>query len=629
MNPFRPFAALAALLLCAALPAPAFAQFGEEPQHAEAALYTRVEGREVRAAIWIRIDPGWHLYDADPGDAEGAEYSATTVVLGGEGIAWSEVRFPKPGTLFILDETYNVHEGVIVLYALGRMEAGATGDDVTAVISGITCSTSCVPYEETLESAGPGPPDLFENFPDDLAQGGETAKPPPEPKPPAPHAKPPDAADYDAVAFPDFQPQRRGETHWFGVWLLVAFVAGALLNVMPCVLPVVSIKVLSFVQQAGESRRRVLALGLAFAAGILVVFWLLAGGAVAFGLGWGEQFESPAFMVTLIAVVFAFALSLLDVFTFGVPRAVSDLAAARREGLADAFFKGMLATVMATPCSGPFLGGTLAWTLRQPALVIFLIFTMLGLGMGLPYVVLMSFPGLLKRMPKPGGWMVAFKHVMGFVLLATLVYLMLSLRSDLLLCANALLVFVAFGCWFWGRYAKPVQKPSRRLLVFAVSAAVVAGGAWVSFGPLQSLCAGGAAAGSVAGAGVPSGEAGGIWRDFDAALFERSLEEGRTVVVDFTANWCPNCKYNEKAVYDAAEIRALLEAKGAVALVADLTNASPRTDMLKRLRNKLGIYSIPLLAVFPGDRPLEPLLLPDIVTVDQVRKALEQCPDPE
>jgi thiol:disulfide interchange protein len=596
-----------------------------EPRYADAKLFTRVTGSEVRAAIEIRIQPGWHLYHDDPGLDDSADM-ATTVTMGGKSIAWSKARFPNPQPLDSFGVLYNVHEGTIVIYVLGQLDKGASAGDITATVTGITCSDSCVPYEQTIKSGGTGPDVLFENFPGDLVVG--------EKEPPLPSAGieiEKNASSYDEVTFPDFKPQGGLEAHWLGVWLLLAFVAGIILNVMPCVLPVVSIKIFSFVRQAQEGSRRVFMLGLAFAAGMILVFWVLAGVAITLGMGWGEQFESQAFMVALIAVVFAFALSLLDVYTFGIPRTVTALASGmQKEGLGNAFFEGMLATILATPCSGPFLGGTLAWTLKQPALTIFLIFTALGFGMAIPYVILTAFPTLLKIVPKSGAWMVTFKHVMGFVLLGTVVYLIFVLRRDLLPATNAFLMFVAVGCWCWGRFARPNQKFAKRFLVFGVTTIIIAGGAYFSFKSLRSIFAGKGidTPGHSAQANFADGEQSERWRNFDAGLFKEYLSAGRTVLIDFTADWCPNCKYNEKMVYESDEIRTLIKRKNAVAFLADITHGSPRTEMLKRLRNKLGIYSIPLLAVFPGDRPCEPHLLPDIVTVKMVREILDACPKP-
>jgi suppressor for copper-sensitivity B len=345
------------------------------------------------------------------------------------------------------------------------------------------------------------------------------------------------------------------------------------------------------------------------------VFLVLAALAAFAGKGWGEQFQNPNFIVVMIAVVFAFSLSMFDVFEIGVPSRVGEFAGSiKREGLGDAFFKGMMATVLATPCSGPFLGSTLAWSVTQPTATIFLIFMMIGLGMAAPYVVLTANPAALKIVPRPGAWMQTFKHLMGFLLLGTVVYLMTSLRQDLLLFTVAFLLFVALGCWWWGKFATFDQTPGKRLGTLVASVAIVALGARLSFVDFKGLF---------------SKEGGDVaWVDFDPELFAKHQADGRNVFIDFTANWCPNCKYNEFNVFESHEVQALMKQKNVVAMKADITNDGPCTDMIRRLMGELGARSIPLCAVFPGDRPSEPYVRLDIVTVAMMREIFLACPDP-
>ena len=594
--------------------------FDENQNNASAELFTRLDGGKIQAVIRIKIDSGWHLYDADKGHPK-VIGTDTKITMGPESVKWSKVVFPKPHRILQAPELagpnvwINSHEGTILLYAVGEVAGDVSGDNVTAQIDGQTCSdTSCMPYAESLKSLGRGDDALFAAFPANLSASDAPAV-----KPPARPAVV-DTTDYSAVKFPDFAP-RTGESgqHGLVVWLALAFLAGMLMNVMPCVLPVISIKVLSFVQQAGESRGRMLALGSVFGAGMLLVFWALAITAISMGLSWGQQFQSFGFMVVMIAIVFAFALSLLDVFTLGVPKAVNTLAAGMgREGLGDAFFKGMLATLLATPCTGPFLGGTLTWTLSQTPMTIFLIFTMLGLGMALPYVVLTAFPKLLAFLPKPGAWMETFKQAMGFLLLVTVVYLMISVRSEMLLYVNAFLVFVGIACWYWGRFAKFGQKPVKRWATVVVTVAIVAIGAQLSFGTMQS-----------AFAPTEPGQGHIEWEEFDPDAFNEHLKAGRTVFVDFSATWCPNCLWNEKMVFESDEISELIKKKGVISMRADITNDSPRTRMLERLRAKLGGRSLPFLAVFPSDRPNEPFVRPDIVTIGTMREIFNSVPDPK
>jgi thiol:disulfide interchange protein DsbD len=428
------------------------------------------------------------------------------------------------------------------------------------------------------------------------------------------------AIDKDSLSLlPEYRARGDRPERGLLAWMLLAFVAGMVLNVMPCVLPVVSITVLSFVQQAGENRRRMFALGLAFAAGTMAVFLALALTAVLFGLGWGEQFQSQTFRVIMVGAVFAFALALFGVYWIGVPRAVGGLAAnnASREGIGGAFLKGALTTALATPCSGPFLGSTLAWALAQPPLTVFMAFSAMGLGMALPHVALTAHPTLLRLIPRPGPWMETFKHVTGFLLLATVVFLMISLDQNLLLFTVALLVFLAMGAWIWGRFSSRPATAVGKAAVLAIALSVVASGAYFSFGVLRGLYG---HSGTAAGEAVQ-------WEPFDPDRLQQYHREGRNVFLDFAADWCINCKFNEVRVYNSEPIRRLLQEKNVVAVKADLTREGPTTDAIRRLMERLGARSIPFLAVFPGNRPLEPYTLYDLVDRESVGEVLKSLPD--
>ena len=590
---------------------------------ADSLLYVRRQGDVLRAVLRIRIAPRYHLYHTELGNPK-AIGKPTKVTVSSEGVSWSEARFPEPERFdqsaiepgaWILG-----HEGDLTVHLAGRADEGAQADEVSVRISGLTCldDGECVPYSTTLEPRGEGPDALFEDFPEDLAPAG--AETPAGGSDTTAHEGTPavtaaGAIDWEAVTYPDYQVRERPSNRGLGMWLVFAFIAGVILNVMPCVLPVVSIKVLSFVQQAGESRARILQLGTAFSAGILVVFLGLAAAAAFFGKGWGEQFQSQEFLVVMIAIVFGFSLSLFDVFEIGVPDQVGSLAAQRREGVSDAFFKGMMATVLATPCSGPFLGSTLAWALTQPATVVFLIFTFVGLGMAAPYVVLTANPGLLKFVPRPGAWMQTFKHLMGFLLLGTVIFLMVSLRQDLHVYTVAFLVFVGLACWIWGRYATFDQSRLRRLGTVATVLVVLAVGAQASFVTLRNFFAGpGEGQGSLA------------WEDFDPVKLQRYHAEGRSVFLDFTADWCLTCKTNEKLVYESDEVVARLKAKNVVAMRADETDEDAESAAIKRLRVSLGAQSIPFMAVFPGDDWQNVFTAKDLVTRGQFLGILDQLP---
>ena len=216
--------------------------------------------------------------------------------------------------------------------------------------------------------------------------------------------------------------------------VLTGFVGGLLLNFMPCVLPVIGLKLLSFLEQAGHSRRHALALNIWFSLGLIFVFVVLATLAVTLGFGWGQQFSFNGFNIALAAVVFTMGLSFLGVWDVPIPGFIGRGKAAElgaKEGALGAFAKGVLTTLLATPCSAPFLAPALTWAVIQPPAKTYAVFVAVGLGMASPYLLVGAFPRLIAFLPKPGEWMDTFKQIMGFVLLATVVFILTFLAWPL------------------------------------------------------------------------------------------------------------------------------------------------------------------------------------------------------
>jgi len=236
--------------------------------------------------------------------------------------------------------------------------------------------------------------------------------------------------------------------------LPIAFLAGFILNFMPCVLPVIGLKIVSFVQQAGQSRGRIFLLNLWYSLGLLAVFMVLATMAVVFNFGWGKQFQSATFNIVLASIVFAFALSFLGVWEIPLPGFVGSSGVnkpAEQEGAAGAFLKGVLTTVLATPCSGPLLVPAIAWAVKQPPFVAYVAFACVGLGMAFPYLLVGAFPKLISFLPKPGEWMDTFKHMMGFVLLGTVVFILTYVRMPLVVPTVAFMIGLWAALWWIGR----------------------------------------------------------------------------------------------------------------------------------------------------------------------------------
>jgi thiol:disulfide interchange protein len=385
-----------------------------------------------------------------------------------------------------------------------------------------------------------------------------------------------------------------------------AFLGGLILNFMPCVLPVISLKVLAFVEQSGESRGRVLMLNVWYSLGLLSVFMILATLAATAGFAWGEQFTLPWFKVAMTAFVFIMALSFLDVWEIPIPGFVgagkaNDLQA--KEGAGGAFFKGVFATILATPCSGPFLGPVFAYLLKQPPHMAFAIFGAVGLGMASPYLLIGMVPELIRLLPRPGAWMNTFRQLMGFLLLATMVYLFTTLKEAYFVPTLALLVGLWFACWWIGRTpltASDFQKNA----------------AWIG-GPAVAILVGVFAFTMLFQASkIP-------WQPFSPEALAHARAEGKTVMVDFSADWCLTCKTNLKFAIETNAVRDLVASNDVVPMLADWTD---RSQAIKDTLNGLGYNSIPVLAIWPAKSPdAKPIILTDLLTQAQVLEALNNA----
>jgi len=392
--------------------------------------------------------------------------------------------------------------------------------------------------------------------------------------------------------------------------LLYAFIGGLILNIMPCVLPVIALKILGFVGEARNDPRRVRNLGMVYTLGVLVSFMVLAGVVVALKtaghkVGWGLQFANGHFVIAMTILVVLVALNLFGVFevTLGGRTMGAAGALAAKHGAAGAFFNGVLATILATPCTAPLLSFALGFAFAQTTAVIILIFLSIGLGLALPYLVLSFQPAWLKFLPKPGAWMERFKKFMGFPMLATGIWLftLASGYSDksTTLWFGLFLVALALGAWVWGEFVQ--RGTSRRGLAGVMSVLIVGGvGAYaVNRGPDQIQ-----------------------WQTWSSAAVAKAQSEGHPVLVDFTADWCLTCQVNKKIAIEVPSVRAKLKQIGSVNLVGDYTHQPDAiTDELSRFHRA----GVPLVLVFPGKPNAEPVVLPEVLTSGTVMSALEQA----
>ena len=304
-----------------------------------------------------------------------------------------------------------------------------------------------------------------------------------------------------------------------GLVLLFAFIAGFILNFMPCVLPVIGLKIMSFVQQAGENPRRVFMLNFVFVLGMILVFMILATLAVIFGLTWGGLYRSLAFKIGMISVIFVFSLSFLGVWEIPIPGFVGTGVAgkaAEKEGYTGAFAKGILTTLLATPCSGPLLIPAVTWAIAQPVWLTYTGFLSLGMGMAFPYLVIGAFPKLMTFLPKPGAWMDTFKQLMGFTLLATAVFLINAVKQEYVTSTLTFLLALAMACWIIGSIPFGVDF-SKKLKGWAKAAVVTGVGALIAFFFLFPFEL--------------------DWKEFSRKTIDDELAKGNVVFVDFTADW--------------------------------------------------------------------------------------------
>ena len=409
----------------------------------------------------------------------------------------------------------------------------------------------------------------------------------------------------------------------------LAFLGGLILNIMPCVLPVIALKILGFVNQAGQSTVQTRKLGLIYAAGILVSFLALAAAvigvkALGHAASWGMQFEDPRVVLAMTALVTLVALNLFGVFEVNLSgrtlQAAGGLAA--KEGTAGAFFNGVLAVALATPCTAPVLADAVGFAFAQPPATIGLFFLTIGLGLATPYVVLSWQPAWLKFLPKPGAWMERFKILMGFPMLATAVWLFTLAAPNY--GANAdwwfgfFLVLVALSAWIWGQFVQ--RGRMHKLTAAVISLAVLAFG----YGYVLEKQLDWRHPPTPTAADSQSGDApAGInWKPWSPAAVDAARALGRPVLVDFTAKWCVTCQVNVKPVLDSAAVRAKLKEIDAIPLLEDsYTKSATVVDEL----NKYGRAGVPLVLVYPRDPRVGPEVLPSWLTQSIVLDALDKA----
>lgn len=425
-----------------------------------------------------------------------------------------------------------------------------------------------------------------------------------------------------------------------GTWyyLGIAFLAGMGMNLLPCIFPVLGLKISGFVEQAQGDRSTVKTHALVFAAGVLVSMWIVAGGVALLGGAWGAQFQDPNLVIGMLLVLTFFTMNLFGVFEMGLGLTTVGGDLTRKQGYGGSFFQGVLLTVIGTPCTGPILVLVIAWMLAQPLYIGFLAFTLMGIGLATPYVLLAFSPALMDRLPPPGNWMVTFKKASAFAMVAFLWILVYVLKElipvDGTVRVLGALLMVCFSAWVLGTWDTAARKPRARWIAKGVAGAFLILSAVTAYGykvpadritpELQARIDSGEPvrwddlepelAMDLVEEGVPV-----HYRPWSPELVQTLRDEGKAVFVDFTAEWCTICKVNKIRALHREEVMRNFQDKGVVTLRADWTG---RDETIANVLESYGRRGVPVYALY-SDGGDNPRLLPEKLTPESIAEALD------
>ena len=405
------------------------------------------------------------------------------------------------------------------------------------------------------------------------------------------------------------------------ILLLSALFGGLILNLMPCVLPVLSLKLFSLIKQAGESHKRLLVLGTSTTLGILASFWALAGivAAVKAGggnAGWGMQFQSAGFIAFMVVILSAFAMSFFGVFEIWLPGSATTKMdkAGRKQGFWGAFFTGALLVLLSTPCSAPFLGTAMGFAFTASTPVLFLFFTAAGVGLALPYMLVSAFPKVLKVFPKPGAWMVTLQKIMGVLLLGTVVWLLWVVHEQagnvgvgIFAAISLLSIAMSFAI---GNIAPPGVAFFREVLSVG-GAVVILAIIWFAFASPKFE----AEVDAIFKARSVQLVTEDGWYRYTPELIEELAKSGRTVFIDATADWCLPCKANEAAVLNREDFKRAMDSLNVARVKADWTRETPEVTALLRSMGKSGV---PAYAIYPAGDASKQIVLPELLTTSAI-----------
>lgn len=547
-------------------------------------------GGTAKIGVEFTIPSGQHIYHREPGDA-GLPTSIEWTVP--DGVQIGQLNYPQP--LRFEDEGLVTHGYTqkVLLWSQLHLPADYKGSVVRvhAKVSWLSCGNgNCIPgqtevdFELAVNPATAVASASASSFPSDPPLSASTSSP----------------SNMVAISLP--------------YCMLLAFAAGLLLNLMPCVLPVLGLKVMSLAKQSQGSRVKSIQLGLAYSAGTIATFAVLAAfiliaRASGVTLGWGFQFQSLTYLVLMCSIICLMTLSLFGMFYVQIQTGVQSLEnVASRGGLLSAFARGASATLLSTPCSAPLLGTALGFALGQPAIWVVCVLLSVGAGLAAPYMVLSCFPSWLKFLPKPGDWMERFKEAMGFLMLGTLVW-MLSVILNVaggaaLIGCISFLFTLTIASWAVVRFAPTESHNARKALVWLLAAVLCIGSFYKNVYCVESSPA------SVAQSDAHA---------YSETALESHLSQGKSVLIDVTAEWCLTCKLNE-SILNSAAVKDAMKKNNVVLMRADWTRGDENVSKLLKRFSRPGV---PMYVIYqPGK---EPVVLPELLTPSIVIDAIDSA----
>lgn len=562
------------------------AVFGQVKFSATAESAEISQSSPAKIVLKLSVEKNWHIYGKT---SEIGSPTKFDFVLP-DGFKLASLEWPREKTfksMGIAYEGYDAEVEVVAKISTDENPKTPTERKIAVKAQWLACADTCVPGEASAEIS--------------LALTPSSAK--------SDGGKTPNENAADADLKPPLSPGG-----FFAV-LLGAFVGGMILNLMPCVFPVIGIKILSFAKSAGGSRRIAVLNAMFYTLGIVLSFLILAVLLLALraageNLGWGFQLQNPIFSASMALLFFAMAMSFAGAFEIGAGFAggAADSEADKKNKYLEAALSGVVAVLVASPCTAPFMGSALGAALSTDisAAQSLSIFAFIGLGMASPYVALSAIPQLSRFMPRPGAWMEVFKQILSIPLFATVIWLvwLYTKQTDSLGYILSALLLLAIGARIYGMYSMPHFSKRARLAALAAAAISCMGALWIcaegSFSPQKQS---------------ESAEAPNAW---SAEKVEQLRKSGKSVYVDFTASWCLTCQYNKRILHDKST-ENLFRKNNIVVLVGDWTN---RNEAISKELEKYGRAGVPLNLLFPPRG--EPVVLPAILTESAMIEAVDK-----